>query len=385
MLETLRSLFPLKDDNLEERQFSIIHKSVLGINSHKLQEILAIHGDKFDMADAHGMTPLIWASLRGEVVAVEHLLNAKADPNATHAKDLTPLIAVSQSGHTLCLRLLLAAGANPAQVCYSLKYNALHHAAWFQNHATNIRILTGAGVDVDGRSVWGTTPLIRTAQRNCDIAAATLLDCGADINSMDYDGDSALHQSVYSRSDDVMQVLLSHGATYTLWASTGDSILHLAAKSGGIRTLEILIAANLRGIDPDANNRGEKTALQVAQERERAQEGFVEKFQELIEDIRVRNASRQSPTQEEFNLQNHPIWLQYGWIPSIHKTVTSARTRNRQNQPHNTHGHFSSMYWLLGLFMMGCIWIYRSLEPGSVASFLTLIWDMVHPGDSESF
>ena len=81
--------------------------------------------------------------------------------------------------------------------------------------------------------------------------------------------------------------------------STGGSILHLAALAGGMKTLEILQAACLRDIDPDlVDHRHKKTLLQLAQERVTKEEGFVQKFQTLLYEIRLRNARSPEPTSD---------------------------------------------------------------------------------------
>ena len=94
---------------------------------------------------------------------------------------------------------------------------------------------------------------------------------------MDNDGNTPLLQSVFSQADDVTQLLLFREATFTNWGSCG-LILHYVALSGGLRTLAILLAARLQGIDPDILNREGKTPLQLTQEREVKEHGSMVKF-----------------------------------------------------------------------------------------------------------
>ncbi|MCJ1311681.1 hypothetical protein MMC25_005354 [Agyrium rufum] len=136
----------------------------------------------------------------------------------------------------------------------------------------------------------GSTPLLDVALRNNAKSAEALLTCGADINAVDDDGDTALLQSVFSHFDDVTKLLSSRGATYASWDSKENSLLHVAALSIGVRTINILLAAELKGIDPDAVKRTGKTAVEVAQKRPTKEEGLVHKFRELLADIRVRNS-----------------------------------------------------------------------------------------------
>ena len=149
-METLRSIFPRDDDYLEERQFSLLHKILLGIYSHDLKEMLTIVEDEVDIPDADGKTPLIWASLRGDVSAVEHLLKARADLNLSSVNGMTALLAASRSGSIECLRLLLAAGADPVPITND-RWNVLHYTACYHDQDENIEALILAGAIVDGR------------------------------------------------------------------------------------------------------------------------------------------------------------------------------------------------------------------------------------------
>ena len=355
----------------------MIHKVILGIHSFDLRETLAAHRDEIDASDADGRTPMIWASFRGDIIAVEELIKAKANPNLCSVSGMTALMAASSSGNINCIKSLLAAGADPSVLSFGGR-NALHFAAYSQGQEENIRTLFQAGTDIDARDARGISPLSYATQRHHAVAAATLLDCGADIDSLDREGDSALHESLHYSSDDVTQLLLSRGATYTLWDSNGDSVLHLAAKSGGNRTIEIMISAGLRNIDPDALNRGGKSALQVAQDRNGAEEGFADKMHELLEGIRARNGTLEHSVSTDLDSQDNISWLQ-----STRSFFNPARTRRprNQNEPHTKPRTSVQTCIFLGLCLTICFLIYRNLDPGRITSLLRLIWEMVDPGD----
>ncbi|MCJ1235673.1 hypothetical protein MMC14_003644 [Varicellaria rhodocarpa] len=287
-LRVLQSLFPITDDYLEERQFSKLHNIVLGITLHDLKVELAISRVDIDRRDSSGFTPLMWAARRGDYKAVSFLLEAKANPNIHNSFSSSALICAARSS-LACVRLLLEAGADPTHN-NNEDYNALHFATETQDSKETIECLVAAGVNLHGQNMWGSVPISQAAIINRAFSAEALLDCGADIDSRDNDGDTPLHESVFRHADDVMRLLLNRGAKYTLLFH-GGSILHLAALSGRLRTLEILRAAGLNGLNPDLINRQGKKPLQLAQERVTNEEDFVQTFQTLLYEIRIRNAS----------------------------------------------------------------------------------------------
>lgn len=99
---------------------------------------------------------------------------------------------------------------------------------------------------------------------------------------MDADGDTALMESLFFDRGDALELLLEAGADYIKNDSYGDSILHDVAIYGSLRTIEIILAARLKGIDINATNKAGQTALECAQLREAKPAGFVEAFSGVI-------------------------------------------------------------------------------------------------------
>ena len=392
-MEALRCLFPVSDDDLEEREFSKLHRIVLGIASLDLSAELATYYTEIDYVDSEGFTPLIWAARRGDNIAVDLLLKAGANPNIHTSLGDTALEFAARSS-LVCVRMLLEAGANPTKENYG-STNALHSAANYQDCKEMVECLVAAGVDLHNRNIWGAMPLAAAASRNHTLSVTSLLDCGAHIDSRDYDGDTALHESVRWHADDIMQLLLNRGADYTLLFSTGGSILHVAALSGSLRTLEILQAVCLRDIDPDLVDRQGKTPLQIAQERVTKEAGFLQKFQTLLYDIRTRNASNARSPEPTSGTASEDVFSDAAEDPSLapvsslHNTASSGFSRwtrpglkstTRSIRPTWTAGWYTELrtrfvqskltvgmiYWLLGLGWAG--FIYMILLPKRIGS-----------------
>ena len=242
-----------------------MHKANLGLGLHILEEEIDAC-DNIDKTDSLGCTALCWAARRNDIAAVKLLLQANTNPDKINHVFDSPLNYAVQLPDFTCCRALSEAGAKPTlAICF--EQNASHLVALSSNRQGAIRELTLAGADPNTRDRWGCTPLFNAARRNRIITTEALLDYGADINIVDNNGDYALFQSIFSHSDEVTQLLLSRKAIYVTVGSDG-TILHVAARSGGVRTIEILLVAELKGVNTDTLNPEGKTALQIAEERD---------------------------------------------------------------------------------------------------------------------
>jgi TonB family protein len=134
-------------------------------------------------ADAYlpkpGVTPLIRAASRGDVVELSKLLATQKNANEKDASGWSALMYAAASGHTESVQLLLRAGANP-------------------NHV----------------SILGDTPLIASAsQRAWD---ADLVRSGAKVNWQNREGQTALMFLAAQAKVDELRDALKAGASATL-------------------------------------------------------------------------------------------------------------------------------------------------------------------------
>ncbi|KAL9121160.1 MAG: hypothetical protein Q9187_002285 [Circinaria calcarea] len=392
-LETLRNLFPDKDNSLEERQFPTLHKTVLNITSRRLEEELTSCGSDIDRIDSDGNTALMWAARRGDSIAVDLLLKANADPNLVNRLYMSPLLYAARRSDPTCTKLLLKAGADPHHV-NDRNFNALHYAAENQNGREMIECLVEAGVDVNKRTIWGCTPLSHAAFQDSTISAEALLDYGADLNVLDCERDTPLTDFIRNHADNTTELLLHRGATYLKSNVYGNTILHQAARSGGSRTLSILQAAELKSIDPDATNNKGKTAIQIAREREVKPHGFIAQFQNLLAGIRERNASQEASSTDGSNPVNSQStsgdraylrylakWVRQLWAGSIYQRSGSSwslRISTAILHPWIGWGpRVFWAYWVLGLCFAGLAYLFLNF---GVMRRLGMVWDILGPG-----
>jgi ankyrin repeat protein len=118
------------------------------------------------------------AAMHGDVVEIERLITAGANPNAFEGTDWsTPLQWAAANDHIAAIAALLRAGAS-----------------------------------VNGKDSFGNTPLMWAARDNRTVAVETLVAAGADMHHVDRNGDTALHWASVWGHLDAPRVLLEAGA-----------------------------------------------------------------------------------------------------------------------------------------------------------------------------
>ena len=154
--------------------------------------------------------------------------------------------------------------------------------------------------------------------------------------------------------------------------------------------MEILRSAGLKHIDPDLLSPQGSSALQLAQERIEAPEGFVESFRDLLSDIRLRNA-RMTASSININqtphLHNapHRQWLDWAqpstlrlrlsWVSSVQDHLQRASAAVVESS--------SWRSWILGLCVAGFAYFSLKAVLSWATRILTVLWQIVSPGGIE--
>jgi len=97
---------------VDPQDFSCLHSVTHSSDHWALLYILCQPDIAVDERDSMGLTPLHWAALQGNAVAVEVLLKFGANPNLVDRNGLTALHWAASGGNWSCILQLLEAGAD---------------------------------------------------------------------------------------------------------------------------------------------------------------------------------------------------------------------------------------------------------------------------------
>jgi ankyrin repeat protein len=176
-------------------------------------EALIAKGEKPDVRDGYGRTPLHVAAYGGHHEAMRVLVRAGADPNALENDryDIVTIAAVANDISTL--KAALALGGSAKNITSRYDGTALIAAAHL-GHAEVVRILIRAGAPLDHINNLGWTALIESivlgdgGPRHTDTLKA-LVEAGANVNLPDRHGQTPLSLA-RSRGYDGMVSILQH-------------------------------------------------------------------------------------------------------------------------------------------------------------------------------
>lgn len=255
---------------VESRSFTPLHKIVLGLIDRNLEKELKVSTALVNDCDAQGRTPLCWATIRDDQLAVKTLLAFGADPN------------IADDTGSACLHF-----ARSPEVCHALlKKHADVHArnriysrtplhSFCKRDGTIAMIdqLIDAGLEVDARDADGETPLLNAIFRGFTAAAEKLIELGADLDACNVSSrESSIHFAVEFDRHEILARLLQQGVDYTARNIRGRTIGHMAARVASSRTIEILSSFNLTSLDLSLKDLDGNTAADYLASRERVRE-----------------------------------------------------------------------------------------------------------------
>ena len=243
----LRLMFS-ETECIERREFTLLHKIVLGLVPNDLEQHLQGSTADIDARDTNNRTPISLAADRGDLSAVTTLLRYNADPRIGSSCFATPLHFACCARDPSCIQPLIDAGAQ-VDALTDWEQTPLIYAAAYTKDARHANTLLDAGADKNWRDRDGIAPLAwATIADNTPVAMA-LLARDVDIDSASLTGETALSRCVASNRLRILRELVSRGASPELHMASRESLLHIAAKNGSLETLRILQGLDLHHID----------------------------------------------------------------------------------------------------------------------------------------
>ena len=274
-------------DFMETRQFTVVHKIVLGIVTRDLESELEVSTALVNATDNKGRTPLAWATLREDLRAVTTLLAFGADPNISDDDGNIPLHFVRNQ--EICAALL-DAKADVHVVNKTLGQMCLHTICkGVEDKPELIDLIHDAGAHIDARDADRETPLLNAIFKKHTRTARRLIELGADVNAANQSSRESpiLFACSFDRYE-LIPMLLEQGADYHTNNRFGRGVAHNAAIHGGPKIITTLATMYLAGLDISLRDGTGRTAADYMAEREffpeseaKTREAF-EKFQQSV-------------------------------------------------------------------------------------------------------
>ncbi|HVL10010.1 MAG TPA: ankyrin repeat domain-containing protein [Burkholderiaceae bacterium] len=221
---------------MDETGRTALHDAALNGSADTCNTLLdKLSLQQINHADQQGLTPLHCAAQRGQLSAIQSLLQHGADLHCVDAQGMTPLHHAARNGHLDAVNLLLTSGANPDHI--NLTGRTACRLAREQRYlelATRLRQASQLpGLEVE---------LYEASQRDDPQKVKKLMLLGADPNAPHKSDWRPLHSSASHGLVRVTNVLLTLGAEIDVLTRHNNTPLHKASEKGWTDVIKLLLA-----------------------------------------------------------------------------------------------------------------------------------------------
>ena len=293
------------DEVIESQGFPNLHQIIFGFITYSLVAELESPLAAVNGVDRTGRTALSWAAQRGDIEALQHLINHNANPNIKDLRGRTPLFYANDAS---CLIALLHAGADVYHRDLHGNTPVLCAAYRYQNLTDVLEVLVRFGANLRDKDTAGdTVPHNAVYGNSVQVFKWLLQRSEIDINAPGFEGRTALMVAISWNRHDVLELLFNHEPTdYLMKDHNGESLLHYAANQGDLATLQLLQRAELRGLDTQAvNSRGFRPLDIALRRKAQTNPQWLAAFTELLGSIQALNLQHGS---EEVRVRDCASW-----------------------------------------------------------------------------
>lgn len=198
-----------EQDVADDMGFSTLHRAiVLACHSlHLNDDLLQQEFHDVNRPDRVGRTPLHWACISGDSVAVQLLLQWRANTDLTDNAGKSALHYASNSGDASCVTAMLDAGAAATATDERSATSLLYLR---DSNAYVVSSMIAHGANVNHRNFEGWTALHHAAQAGQALVVRQLIRAGADPFIRDHAGQLPIHRAVQYDRADALNFLLRH-------------------------------------------------------------------------------------------------------------------------------------------------------------------------------
>ena len=274
---------------------TLLHYAVDGECSKEVLQAIVESGIDVNATNKNGTTALMMASGRGNIDAMSVLLHVGGDPNivdgngdtllryavhgpcskevlqaivesgidvnATNKNGTSALMIASRRGNIDAISVLLHVGADRNSVDGNGN-TLLHYAVYGDCSKEVLQAIVESGIDVNATNKNGITALMKASRRGNIDAISVLLHAGVDTNIVDGNGNTLLHYAAYVNcSKEVLQAIVESGVDVNATNRNEITALMTASRRGNIDAISVLLHA---GVDPNAVNGNGNTLLHYA-------------------------------------------------------------------------------------------------------------------------
>jgi len=187
-------------------------------------------------SEVSGYTGLLAAAAHGDSAQIKALIAKGEKPNVRDAYGRTPLHVATYGGHHEAMRVLVTAGANP-NALENDRYDIVTIAA-VANDVSTLKVALSLGASAKNiTSRWDGTALIAAAHLGHAEVVRTLIRAGAPLDHINNLGWTALIESIVlgdggPRHTDTLRALVEAGANVNLADRNEQTPLSIARSRG---------------------------------------------------------------------------------------------------------------------------------------------------------